>query len=390
MKIFDPTILALPFFEDRHRQLAEELEAWADGEKNSSAESAGADVKERGRQLTRKLGEQGWLQYGVSAKTNDGPSKIDFRSICLIREAFSYVDDLVDFYFVIQALAAAPLLYYGNDTQKSTFLEELRTGKKIGAFAISEPGAGSDVSAISMTARKEGDSYILNGEKTWISNGSIADYYCLLARTGEGPGAMGLSCFIVPANTPGASVKEEIEFTAPRSFSSIAFNDCVIPAENLIGKSGGGFRYAIEILERYRMTVGAAAVGFSRKAMRASLEWSRSRKIGDGVLFDTQLTKEKLADMAVYLDAASLLVIRAAWELDNGKRNFSRYSSIAKVFATDNAQKVVDDAVQIFGAAGLVKNSVTEALYRQIRSLRIYEGTSEIQKFIISASLSSI
>jgi acyl-CoA dehydrogenase len=388
MRIFDRSVLDLPFYDDRHRALAARLEAWvAENRESLAGEPALGDVKDHGRRIARVLGADGWLDYAIRNMHDPTRPGIDFRSFCLVREAFAFLDELVDVSFMIQSLACAALIYYGTDDQKADYLDAFRSGAKIGSLALSEPDVGSDVGGLRLHAAKRQDGYVLNGEKTWLTNGNIADYHCVFARTGEAPGALGLSCFIVPADAPGVSVKEDIDLTAARPFASIVFEDCVVPAANLIGKPGHGFRYAMEILDRYRLTVGAAAVGFCRKAMTAALDWSTTRKVGEATLFDMQMTKQKLADMAVYLDAASLLVARAAWEVDTGVKGFAKHSSIAKLYSTETAQDVIDDAVQIFGAAGLVRGSVTESLYRQIRSLRIYEGTSEIQRMIIAAAV---
>ena len=387
MKIFDRSILALPFFDDVHRHLADEIEMWASSHAELMAVADGVDVRERGRRAIRLLGQAGWLKYAVGSRSG-GTSfgRPDFRTFCLIREGFSFLDDLSDFAFSIQGLGSAPIIYYGSDEQKNKYLADFGAGRKICSLAISEPAVGSNIAAIQLRAARQRDHYILDGEKTWISNGSIADYHCVFARTGEGPGALGLSCFIVPAQSPGVSIKD-IDVMAPRPISSLRFHNCVVPGENLIGKAGLGFKYAVEILGLYRTPVGSAAIGFCRKAMQVALEWSKSRKVSDTVLFDMQMTKQKLADMMVFLDAASLLVARASWEIDSGATANSRNSSVAKLYATEGAQKVIDDALQLFGAAGTVQGSVPERLYRQIRSLRIYEGTSEIQKLIIAGAL---
>jgi len=386
MKIFDPSILELPFFDEGHRRLAAALEAWTEEHAAGLPTAATADVRDCGRRITRTLGAAGWFEHVAGRGREAGRPPVDFRSVCLIREAFAYVGDLVDFQFAIQGLACAPLVYYGTEAQRAEHLPAMLTGERVGSLALSEPDAGSDLAAVRTRAARVGDRYVLNGVKTWTSNGNIADAHCVLARTGDGGGAFGLSFFLVPATAPGLTV-QDIELTAGRPFASLAFEECAVPAGNLIGAPGQGFQYAMEILDRYRITVGAAAIGFCRRAMRAALDWSKSRKVFGAPLFDQQMTKDKLAGMAVYLDAASLLVARAAWEVDRGQRRFSRHASVAKLYATDAAQPVIDDCLQLFGAAGLVKDSIPEMLYRQVRSLRIYEGTSEIQKLIIANSL---
>lgn len=381
MRIYDRSVLASPFYEDRHRELAERVEGWADGMAGRVEAWGPLDPSSMGRDFARTLGDEGWFAHAA------GPAGPDFRAIALIREGFAFFHDLCDFAFAIQALAAAPLVHHGSSEQRDRLLPDLLSGRAIGSFAISEREAGSHVAGIALRAERCGDAYRLDGEKTWIANGDIADIHTVLARTGEGPGALGLSLLMVPADTPGLSVSPRIEATAPRSFASLSFDDCRVPAANLIGKPGMGFPIAMEVLDRYRLTVGAAAVGFARRARAAALGWSRSRRVADGLLFDMQLTKAKIADAETGLTAASLLVAQAAWELDRGSRGYGKHSSMAKLFATEMAQRVVDDAVQICGAAGLVRDSVPERLYRQIRSLRIYEGTSEIQRMIIAGYL---
>jgi acyl-CoA dehydrogenase len=389
VKIFDRSILNLPFFDDAHRRLAEEIEAWAPSYAELAAIPDGVDIRERGRRMIRLLGQAGWLEYAFG-KHPDGVSLVrpDLRTFCLIREGLSFLDDLCDFAFSIQGLASAPIIYYGSDEQKSRYLADFGSGRKICSLAISEPAVGSNIASIQLRAVREGDHYVLDGEKTWISNGSIADYYCVFARTGEGPGALGLSCFIVPAESSRISV-HDIDVMAPRPISSLSFHNCIVPSENLIGKAGMGFKYAMELLNLYRTPVGSAAIGFCRKALQVALQWSKSRRVSGTTLFDMQMTKQKFADMVVFLDAASVLVARASWESDHGLETNSGHTSVAKLYATEGAQHVVDDALQLFGAAGTVSGSVPEQLYRQIRSLRIYEGTSEIQRLIIAGALAT-
>lgn len=386
MKIFDWSILALPLFEDRHRTLAQQLESWVEENRDLPSQYAQLSPSERGRCYTRILGQTGWLAYAVDP-SGDHHRRPDLRSICLIREAFAYLDDLLDFAFAIQGLAAAPIAWYGSEAQKAALLPQHRSGERVGSLALSEPDCGSNLAAIRLPAEKSMQGYVLNGSKTWTSNGNIADYHCVLARTGEGPGALGLSFLLVPHATPGLSVREEIALVAPRAFASLDFDHCAVPADALIGEPGMGFRYAMEILDFYRVSVGATAIGFCRRACHAATHWSRQRDVAGGKLIQTQMTMDKLADMALYLDSASLLVARAAWEFDTGGNEVTMHSSMAKLYATEQAQKVIDDTVQLFGAAGLVVGSVPEQLYRQIRSLRIYEGTSEIQKIIIAGAI---
>ena len=379
MKIFNRSILRLPFYEERHRQLADRIESWADEIASELDEIEGCSPAETGRHLTTLFGRNTW--YGET----DAPP--DFRSICLIREGFAFVHDLFDFAFSIQSLAAAPLIRYGSAQQRAALLPDILGGRSIGCLAISEPDVGSDIAQVSLRAERLGESYVLNGTKTWISNADIADFAIVLARTADGAGPLGLSLFYVPAASPGLHVAETIETMAPRSFGSLSFDECVVPADQMIGKPGHGFQIAGEILEQYRVTVGAAAIGFARRARSAALRWAHTRRLGAGTVWDMQLTKSKLADSEAALTASTLLVAQAAWEIDSHIRGYGKHCSIATLFATEQAQRIVDDAVQIFGAAGIVKNAVPERLYRQIRSLRIYEGTSEVQRLIIAGYL---
>jgi acyl-CoA dehydrogenase len=384
MRIFDQTILALPLFEEHHRQLARQLEAWVEAHQHLPAEYAHLSAAERGHHYVGILGQAGWLAYAVG--TDEGGKRPDMRSVCLIREALAYLDDLMDFAFSIQGLGAAPLAWYGSAAQRDAYLAHCRAGKRLGTLALSEQGCASNLAALALKAEKSADGFRLHGAKTWTSHGTIADYHCVLARTGEGPGAMGLSFLLVPADTPGLST-EPVELLAPRAFSTLGFDQCQLPPDAVIGQPGMGFVYAMEILDFYRVTVGSAAIGFARRASNAAVAWSKRRMVAGSPLIETQMAMDKLANMAVYLDTASLLVARAAWEFDNGGRELTLHSSMAKLYATDEAQKVIDDTVQLFGAAGLVAGSVPEQLYRQIRSLRIYEGTSEIQKIIIARAI---
>lgn len=384
MKIFDPSILRLPLYEDRHRQLAARLERWADEISSDLSEIERLPPAEMGRHLTALFGDAGWY---ATVGGDDTPP--DFRAICLIREGFAFLHDLFDFAFSIQALAAASLIQYGSVEQRRALLPNLLAGRSIGCLAMSEPEVGSDLANVSLRADRRGDAYVLNGAKTWISNADIADCAIVLARTAEGGGPLGLSLFYVDAQTPGIRVSETIEAMAPRAFGSLTFDDCLVPADQMIGKPGHGFKIAGEILELYRTTVGAAAIGFARRARSAALSWARTRRLGAGTVWDMQMIKSKLADSEVALTGSALLVAQAAWEVDHQVRGYGKHSSIAKLFATEQAQQIIDDAVQIFGAAGIVKDSVPERLYRQIRSLRIYEGTSEIQRLIIASYLQS-
>lgn len=382
---FDPEVLALPFYEDSHRRLAAEAGAWCDSNRVLWEEVRALDPDAAGRRLVRVLGAAGWL----SELDPRGAPVDDFRAVCLRREALAYSEDLADFAFSIQALAATPLLRFGSEAQRRRYLPGMAAGTLIGAFAVSEKEAGSDVASVGLEAVRDADgdgSYVLNGRKAWIANGTIADVFVVIARTGQGPGPLGLSAFLVPAGTPGLRA-ERIDAIAPRSFAHLSFEDCRLPADAVLGRPGKGFVVAVDLLERFRTTVGAAALGFARRAFDTALGHVLAREAYGATLFDLQLVKASLADMEVQLNAAALLVARAAWETDRGSRRFARHSNIAKVHATEAAQGVVDRAVQLLGAAGIVEGSVTERLYRQIRSLRIYEGTSEVLRMAIAGSL---
>ncbi|MGK5628511.1 acyl-CoA dehydrogenase family protein [Streptomyces sp. URMC 123] len=389
----DPEMLELPFYEPRHRAFAHALGAWCDERAGLWAEVRREAPETSGPRLVRELGADGWLAFldpdgdrGEGAHPGAGAG--DFRSLCLARERLAHAEDLADFAFSIQALAATPLLRYGTPEQRRRHLPGMADGTVVGAFAVSEEHAGSDVAALSLRAERTDDGgHVLNGHKAWIAHGSIADLYCVIARTGEGPGPLGLTAFLVPADTPGVRVREHIEAIAPRSFAHLSFEDCRLPADSVLGRRGQGFVIAMDLLERFRMTVGAAALGFARRAADTALAHARDRAAYGGRLLDLQLIKASLADMEVKIGAAALLVARAAWEIDRGNRRFPHHSGIAKLYATEAAQEVVDASVQLLGAAGLVRDSVTERLYRQVRSLRVYEGTSEVQRLTIAGAL---
>jgi acyl-CoA dehydrogenase len=381
MNIYDPLILALPLYDERHRQLAARVEQWGDHISPRLAELDNLHASEFGRRMTRILGDEKWFEFVAGTQT----AAPDFRSIALIREGFAFIHDLCDFAFSIQALAATPLIRHGTPAQRERWLPDIIAGRLIGSLAISEPDAGSNVAAIALRAERKDDVYVLNGNKTWISNGDIADFHSVLVRTGEGPGALGLSMLLVPADAAGLTA-EAIDFMAPRAFASLAFRDCVVPADHIIGKPGTGFAIAMDVLESYRLTVGSAAIGFARRAQSAAIARCRSRQLGNGTLFDTEFAKDTLVDAEVASTAAALLVAQAAWLRDHD-RSYAKHSSIAKLFATETSQRIIDDVVQLFGAAGMVRGSLPERLYRQIRSLRIYEGTSEIQYNIIANHL---
>ncbi|MFF5336701.1 acyl-CoA dehydrogenase family protein [Streptomyces sp. NPDC013181] len=384
---YDPDILALPFYEDRHRRLADTVGTWCDARAPQWKDVHREDPEKAGRRLVRLLGDEGRLAFlDPAAGTGEGDG--DLRSVCLTREALAYAEDLADFAFSIQTLAATPVIRYGSQEQKERYLPGMARGTLIGAFAVSEPEAGSDLASIALRAeRDENGGYVLHGEKAWIAHAGIADLYVVVARTGEGPGPLGLTAFLVPAATEGLRAGERLDAIAPRAFAPLAFDHCRLPADAVLGRPGKGFVIAMDLLERARMTVGAAALGFARRAADTALAHARTRRIGTQKLIDLQLTKAALADMDVRLNAAALLVARAGWEADRGSRRFARHSGIAKLYATEEAQRVIDSAVQLLGAAGVAGDGVTQRLYRQIRALRIYEGTSEVMRLTIAGTL---
>lgn len=381
----DQAIVALPFYAQRHADLAarvgrwcaEQHQLWAAGEADSD------QLVARRRRIVAELGAAGLLAFlDPGQDSQDG----DLRSLCLVREVLAYADDAADYAFSIQALAATPILRHGSPRQREAYLPGMAAGQLCGAFAISEDAAGSDVAAIATTARRTEDGYVLNGAKAWIACGGGADVYCLLGRTGDGPGALGLTAFLVPARTPGLTT-HPIAMIAPRDLANLVLDDCHVPDDAVLGRPGGGFPIAMDVLDRFRVTVGAAALGFARRAADAALARARQRPIYGGRLFDLDTVKAGLADIEVKLNAAALLVARGAWELDQGSRRAAKHSSIAKLYATEAAQQIVDACVQLYGAAGLVAGSLPERLYRQVRALRIYEGASEVQRAVIAGAL---
>ena len=380
----DRSFLDWPFFDDSHRTLATELDTWAADTLPGLLRDEHDDLDGTCRKLVAGLAEGGWLDYAVPASHGGRFERLDVRSLCLIRETLARYSGLADFSFVMQGLGSGPVMLAGSDSHKDAWLPKVRGGSAVAAFALSEPEAGSDVSALALTAEKTAEGYVLNGEKTWISNGGIADFYTVIARTGDAPGAKGLSAFLVPADTPGLTVAERIDIIAPHPLATLSFAECRVPADALIGDSGQGFKLAMMNLDIFRSTVGAAALGFARRAQDAALERAGSRMLFGAPMGELQLVQGKLADMAVRVDAAALLVYRAAWTKDSGAARVTREASMAKLYATDEAQQVIDDAVQLFGGHGVVSGTVAETLYREIRALRIYEGASEIQKIVIA------
>ncbi|GEM_PF-11122 len=370
-----------PFFEEKHRQLAGTVERfnhkWLPRLPTGTAE----DIQSRW--LVGTLATEGLLQY----TTADSPSSLDVRALCIIRERLSYESALADLMFVMQGLGSFPLLVAGSSEMKERFLSKVRTGDMIAAFAITEPDAGSDVSAIKTTAQRNGSKYVLNGQKTFISNAGLADFYTVFAKTDMDGGAKGISAFVVEKNAPGFSFEGKIDLIAPHPIGTIAFNECKIPAANLLGEEGDGFRIAMRTLDTFRPTVGAAALGLAERALDEAVSYAKRRVQFGRPIAEFQATQMKIAEMATDIEAARLLVYQAAWKKDSGAERVTIESAMAKLYATEAAQRVIDHAVQIHGGAGVVSGAVVERLYREVRALRIYEGTSEIQKLVIASQV---
>jgi acyl-CoA dehydrogenase len=375
--VADTTFLTWPFFTDRHRALAGEIEHWS----AANLPVGHGDVDAACRELVKRLGRDGWLAHTAPEPKTSSP--LDVRTLCLMRETLARHDGLADFAFAMQGLGAGPISLFGSAEQRA-WLKRTRAGTAIAAFALTEQKSGSDVASLAMTAERNGDGYVLDGEKTWISNGGIADLYVVFARTGEGPGAKGLSAFLVPGDTTGLSVVERLDVIAPHPLARLKFDRVCVPTAAMIGAPGGGFKIAMATLDVFRSTVGAAALGLARRALDEAVTRSRTRELFGGPLSDLQMVQGHIADMAVDVDAAALLVYRAAWVKDNGAARVTREASMAKLFATERAQQVIDKAVQIHGGDGVRHGHIVERLYREIRALRIYEGASEVQKVVIA------
>ncbi|MGD8325790.1 MAG: acyl-CoA dehydrogenase family protein [Sphingomonadales bacterium] len=382
----DQSYLTWPFLDDEHRSLKQKFEAWA-GQKEDLWDGHHQDVDQTCRDLVKTLGDAGWLQHCVPAAYGGANDNLDVRSLCLMREGLAYHSGLADFTFAMQGLGSGAISVFGTEAQKQAYLPAVATGQKIAAFALSEKEAGSDVAALATTAEETEDGFLLNGEKTWISNGGIADFYVVFARTGGAPGAKGLSAFIVDANTDGLSIAERIDVIAPHPLATLRFENCFVPKSAQIGSNGDGFRIAMATLDIFRSTVGAAALGFARRALDEALNRTTTRQLFGAPLSDMQMTQGALAEMALDVDMAALLVFRAAWAKDMGQERVTREAAMAKYHATESAQKVIDKALQFFGGQGVVSGEMVEQLYREIRALRIYEGASEVQKIIIARQL---
>ncbi len=389
--------LAWPFFDDRHRALAQALAAdlasWHDTSPEALSTKGSRDaVDAHCKALVQRLGAGGWTRYAVPAAYGGALDQLDSRALCLIREALAYHEGLADFAFAMQGLGSGAISLAGSDALKAAYLPRVARGELIAAFALTEPEAGSDVGAMSTSARFEaagagasaGESYVLNGAKTWISNGGIADFYCVFARSdAASKGAKGISAFVVDANTPGLTIAERLDVIAPHPLATLRFDNCRVPATHLLGADGQGFKLAMQNLDIFRASVAAAALGFARRAFDEAVARAKSRPMFGGKLADLQLTQAALGDMATMIDAAALLTYRAAWQRDTGTARTTKEAAMAKMTATENAQWVIDRALQMFGGEGVRSGQTVEKLYREIRALRIYEGATEVQKIII-------
>ena len=378
----DTSFLGWPFFEETHREIARDLDAWCEREIAPLEGQEDRDLDGTCREIVRRLGAGGWLRHAVSG---DG-GRLDVRSLCLIRETLGRHSGIADFAFALQGLGSGPLSLFGSEAQRRAWLPRVAAGEAIPAFALSEADAGSDVAAMSTTARRDGDSWVIDGEKTWISNAGLADFYVVFCRLPEA-GEKGFAAFLVAADNPGLRVSGRIDVLAPHPLGTITFQDCRVAADALVGEPGKGLRVALSTLDVFRSTVGAAALGFARRALDEALAWSVQRRAFGKNLSDFQLTQARLADMALDVDASALLVYRAAWTRDAGAERVTREAAMAKLFSTEAAQRVIDQAVQLLGGRGVVAGAPVERLYREVRALRIYEGTSEIQRLVIAGQL---
>ncbi len=383
----DQSYLEWPFLEDSHRALARDIRTWSEREiaplaEEEPADRAGLDALMR--ELVNRLAAGGWLQYTVPAPWGGRARTLDVRALCLIRETLAFHSGIADLAFVMQGLGTGPISLFGSEDMRRRYLPDVAAGRRIAAFALSEPQSGSDVAAMTTAARQDGGDYVIDGEKTLISNGGLADQYVVFARTGEAPGARGLSAFVVDADAPGFSVIEHFDIIAPHPLARLGFENCRVPASQMLGEPGDGFKVAMASLDVFRPTVGGAALGFARRACDEALAHAQARRSFGKPLAEHQLIQAKIADMALRIDAAALLVCRAAWARDTRPGRVTREAAMAKLYATESAQEVVDEAVQIFGGMGVVVGSTVERLYREVRALRIYEGASEIQRLIIA------
>lgn len=386
MMTINNAFLEWPFFDASHRRLASDLEAWVNTHR-IALEAEGADEMTAVRAIAKLLGEGGWLRYLLPQSLGGPHPRVDVRSLCIARDVLARCSGLADCTFAMQGLGAVPIVLFGTAAQQSDYLPRIADGSCITGFCLSEVEAGSDVSALQTSARRDGTDYVLHGRKTWISNAGVADAYVVFARTGEAPGAKGLSAFVVDARTTGLSVPESIQVVAPHVIGTVAFDECRVPASQMLGQPGDGFKVAMSTLDVMRSTVGAAALGFARRALAEARTHVKARQVFGQALAQFQATQMRIADMALEVDTSALLVYRAAWTKDTLRDRVTLEASMAKLHATEAAQRVIDSAVQLFGGLGVTVGSTVERLYREIRPLRIYEGTSEIQKLIIAGQV---
>jgi acyl-CoA dehydrogenase len=386
--------LDTPFFAAEHRELAARVRAWAEARSGDAARTADQNTTDAAcRKLVRDLGSAGLLRYCIRAADGGVAADFDVRSLALIRESLAWHDALADFAFAMQGLGSAPISLAGSAAQKTRYLPAVANGTAIAAFALSEPQAGSDVAAMECYARPADGGYLLDGCKTWISNGGIADFYCVFARTApaerRSDGAAtsrGISAFVVDAQQPGLHIEERIEAMSPHPLATLRFTNCRLASSQRLGVEGEGFKLALRTLDIFRTSVAAAALGFARRALDEALAYAQDRRMFGHALADFQLTQAALADMATDLQAATLLTYHAAWRRDQG-HSVTREAAMAKMTATESAQRVIDRALQMFGGRGVVHGQIIEKLYRDVRVLRIYEGATEVQKLIIAREL---
>lgn len=376
--------LEWPFFEEQHRTLEHTLDRWASEHMAALTANEHEDLDGTCVALVRAMGAAGFTGYAVPSSGGGNLEKLDVRTLCIIRETLARHSALADFAFAMQGLGSGPISLFGSAQQQDQYLTAVARGEKISAFSLSEPDAGSDVAAMACQAHREGDEWVLNGTKTWISNAGIADFYTVFARSDDRGGAKGISCFIVEAGTPGFEVTERIDLVAPHPLGTLEFKNCRVPAGRLVGEEGRGFGIAMATLDVFRSTVAAAALGMARRALDETLDHTANRDIFGGKLADLQLVQAKLGEMALGIDASALLVYRAAWTKDCAAERVTREAAMAKYHATETAQQVIDAAVQLHGGKGVTKGYIVESLYRDIRALRIYEGASEVQTTIIA------
>ena len=393
-----------PFFDAAHRTMATDVDRWAIGAMQrlkTEAEIRGAgrpaleneyveaNVDAICRRHVASLGAAGLLRHCVPARFGGASSHVDSRALCVLRESLAWHDGLADFAFAMQGLGAGPiaLTVEAGEHAAAHWLADVAHGKAIAAFALSEPGAGSDVAAMTSRAVRDGNDYVIDGSKTWISNGGIADFYCVFARTSDEPGARGISAFVVPATAPGLTVAQRIEVIAPHPLARLEFSGCRVRADAMLGNPGEGFKLAMRTLDIFRASVGAAAVGFARRALDEAVRYAQSRKMLGSTLGERDIARAMLGQMAAEVDAAALLVYRAAWTRDVKHRRTTRESAMAKLVATEAAQRVIDASVQLHGARGVMRGECVERLYREIRALRIYEGATEVQRLVIGREL---